>query len=447
MSLQKTYNAFRSEDTLHTSASALTDTDISSVTVPAEASTKSGLRQVGTNIDEDEDFREGGLRGWLCVAGAYSNSFGIYQDYYTRIYLTDVSSSAISWIGSVNSFVVIASGGLYAGALYDRGYFYYLLYGGSFLTSFSLFMLSLAKPNHIYQNFLAQAIGHGIGAGMMYVPSVAVLSLYFRRRRALVMTIVASGSSFGALIHPIMLNNLIHTRLGFSGATRISAAIISFCLLVACLLLRPRLPPPKVKPSMGSVLSSFYRNDLPYTAVSAGLFFFTTGFYFPLYYLQLDGIKHGLSDEFSFYAIVILNASNFIGRLVPGLLINALGTVNMVVASALSASAVIFGMIGLKSVTSVVLIAVSYGFMAGVFVTLQGPLIASITTDLSHLGTRLGVAYLFCAMGALIGPPIHGALLSDDFIWWKSAVFSGVCALIGTMCFASLYFTMRTGKT
>ena len=34
---------------------------------------------------------------------------------------------------------------------FDRAYSYHLLWGGSFLMAFSLFMLSLAKPNKFYQ--------------------------------------------------------------------------------------------------------------------------------------------------------------------------------------------------------------------------------------------------------------------------------------------------------
>ena len=80
-----------------------------------------------------------------------------------------------SWIGSINLFLVIVSG-VYTGVLYDRGYLwaplayrrpvhnsdsscslnsYHLLYGGSFLMSFSLFMLSLAKPDHLWQVSIA----------------------------------------------------------------------------------------------------------------------------------------------------------------------------------------------------------------------------------------------------------------------------------------------------
>ncbi|KAF9439880.1 hypothetical protein P691DRAFT_614297, partial [Macrolepiota fuliginosa MF-IS2] len=117
-------------------------------------------------------------------------------DYYTRVFITSESPSAISWIGSVNAFIVVSSG-LIIGRLYDKGYFHHMIIGGAALIIFSLFMLSFSKPDHIYQNFFAQAIGHGIGAGMMYVPTLAVISQYFLRRRALAMSIVAAGSSLG----------------------------------------------------------------------------------------------------------------------------------------------------------------------------------------------------------------------------------------------------------
>jgi MFS family permease len=54
-------------------------------------------------------------------------------------------------------------------------------------------MLSLAKPDHFYQALLAQGFGMGIGSGMVFLPSISVLSHYFRRRRAVVMGIVLSS--------------------------------------------------------------------------------------------------------------------------------------------------------------------------------------------------------------------------------------------------------------
>ncbi|GJE93675.1 hypothetical protein PsYK624_098350 [Phanerochaete sordida] len=106
-----------------------------------------------------KEFPEGGLRGWATVAGAfcvqfcgfgYTSSFGVYQDYYVRVYLPNESASAISWIGSVNAFVVVGCG-LFAGQLYDRGYFKLAVYLGSYLLVIGLFMLSLAQPHQFYQ--------------------------------------------------------------------------------------------------------------------------------------------------------------------------------------------------------------------------------------------------------------------------------------------------------
>ena len=64
--------------------------------------------------------------------------------------------------------------------------------------------------------------------------------------------------------------------------------------------------------------------------------------------------------------LVILNVSAFVGRLSPGLYANALGVDNAVTISAGCCSVLILGMIGVKSLTSVAVIGVIYGFFAGI---------------------------------------------------------------------------------
>lgn len=54
-------------------------------------------------------------------------------------------------------------------------------------------MLSLAQPNHYYQNFLSQGVGMGLGMGLMFLPSLTVTSHYFRARRSLAMGLVIAG--------------------------------------------------------------------------------------------------------------------------------------------------------------------------------------------------------------------------------------------------------------
>ncbi|KAK7466083.1 hypothetical protein VKT23_004808 [Stygiomarasmius scandens] len=412
--------------------------------------------KINENENENEDLPiipDGGLSAWLTVLGSflvqvcgfgYTTSFGVFQDFYTRHYITNASSSAISWIGSTNTFLVI-SGGLIAGRLFDRGYFYWLLYGGSILISFSLFMLSLAKPDHFYQIFLSQGLGHGIGAGMIYVPSVAVLTQYFHRRRALAMTIVASGSSLGAIIHPIMLNNLLNSSLGFGNAIRASAGLVSGLLLISCLLMRTRLPPPIKATDLRKALRKF-SHDAAYIFAVTGMTIFTVGYYLPLFYVQLDSATRGLNATFSFYTLVILNAASFCGRILPGFFVRQLGVGNMIAAATGGCAVMVFGMIGIETLPEFVVFDLLYGFFAGTYISLNGPLMAILADDISELGARMGVAYAFTALGGLIGGPISGALLTDKFLWWRAAVVSGIVATIGSSFFALMLITLRRRK-
>jgi MFS family permease len=85
--------------------------------------------------------------------------------------------------------------GAATGPIYDAGYFHELLICGSFLVVFGHMMLSLCTV--YYQVLLAQAVCIGIGTGMLFVPSVAILSTYFNTKLAFAMGIAASGSSLG----------------------------------------------------------------------------------------------------------------------------------------------------------------------------------------------------------------------------------------------------------
>ncbi|KAJ7093491.1 major facilitator superfamily domain-containing protein [Mycena epipterygia] len=397
---------------------------------------------------------QGGLRAWATVAGAflvqfcgfgYSTSFGVYQDFYTREYLTQSSSSAISWIGSISGFLVISSG-LVSGRLYDRGYFYFLVCGGTLLQCVSLFMLSLCKPEQLYQIFLAQGIGAGLGAGILYVPSISVVSHYFKKRRALAMSIVASGSSLGAVIHPIMLNKTLRSYLGFGNAVRASAGLVSGLLIIACLLMRPRLPPAATHPPFWKSLPRFAR-DRTYVLATIAMCAYSIGLYFPLFYLQLDAVKHGIHQPFAFYSLVIMNASSFVGRLSPGLFVRRFGVINIVTVVAGCGAVLILSMIALHSVASVVVMGVLYGYCIGIFVTLMAPLISVLTDDLGELGLRMGVSFAIVGIGNLIGPPISGALLTKNFIWWRPALFSGVMAFVGFSFFFATAIAVRRNNS
>jgi nitrate/nitrite transporter NarK len=66
---------------------------------------------------------------------------------------------------------------------------------GSFLVIFGVMMTSLVKQ--YYQALLAQGVCVGIGGGILFVPSIAIVSTYFDKHRSFACGVAASGSSFG----------------------------------------------------------------------------------------------------------------------------------------------------------------------------------------------------------------------------------------------------------
>ena len=85
--------------------------------------------------------------------------------------------------------------GACTGPVFDRGYLRLLLLIGSFGVVFGFMMLSLCKE--FWQAMLAQGFCIGLGGGMLFVPSVAILPTYFSTKIGLAIGLAAAGSSMG----------------------------------------------------------------------------------------------------------------------------------------------------------------------------------------------------------------------------------------------------------
>lgn len=102
-------------------------------------------------------------------------------------------------------------------------------------------MLSLAQPGAVYQYFLAQAVLFGIGCALVFTPGLALMGHYFRTKRPLAIGLVASGSSLGGVVFPILLQRLI-PRVGFGWAVRTAAFVALACFIFSATVCRTRLP-------------------------------------------------------------------------------------------------------------------------------------------------------------------------------------------------------------
>lgn len=120
--------------------------------------------------------------------------YGVYQQYYQSTLLQSRSESNISWIGSIQGCLLM-SVSLVAGPIYDAGYTWVLLIVGSAFTVLGMMMTSLCKS--YWEFMLAQGVTVGIGCGLLFLPSVVMVSQYFTTKLAFATGIASTGSSLG----------------------------------------------------------------------------------------------------------------------------------------------------------------------------------------------------------------------------------------------------------
>ncbi|KAG6861147.1 hypothetical protein C0995_003415 [Termitomyces sp. Mi166 len=208
---------------------------------------------------------------------------------------------------------------------------HHLMIAGAFLHAFSYFMLSLSHEQQYYQVFLSQGLGVSIfKRGSFSLPNagLGIVSHYFQRHRPLAMGIVAVGAAVGAVLHPIMLNRLFHGSVGFHNGVRISAAMNTVLLIIANGCMRTRLPPKKT----GSALPFLeFMRDPAYLFCVIGGPLFICGLFFPVFFLQLDAINHGVDGQLAFYCISVLNAASIFGRVIPTIFVPKLGVFNLII--------------------------------------------------------------------------------------------------------------------
>jgi sugar phosphate permease len=78
---------------------------------------------------------------------------------------------------------------------------------GSIFMLVGTFVTSLATK--YWHLFLAQGLCIGVEQGLMWLPSVTVISTYFAKKRVFAVTTAATGTSTGGMIFPVMIQHLI----------------------------------------------------------------------------------------------------------------------------------------------------------------------------------------------------------------------------------------------
>lgn len=378
------------------------------------------------------------------ITWGVASSFSAYQAYYQEFLPGSHAPSTISWIGTVQ-VALLGMTGIVSGALYDRGYLRILLISGCSLVILGFFMLSLAKE--YYQIILAQGVCIGLGKstsntalllililgpgnGMLYVPSVAVISQTFSTKsRPLAIGVSSSGAAIGGIVLPIMFRHL-QPSIGFDWINRVFGFIVLAMSISTIFLLRPDSTHTRAR---GPLFDPSALKEPPYIALLVGLFFVFLGYWIPLIYITpYAQFSLKTSVSYAFYLLAILNAGSLAGRILPAFLAHRFGPAVILAAGCISLGILILAWIGIHNVAGITVWSILVGFMAGITVAIPAAVVPLLSPSASVVGARTGMAWSGAAFAALIGGPIAGALVdtkTNDYAHGEA--FGGAVTLFG----------------
>lgn len=376
----------------------------------------------------------------LTTARGLINAFGVFQQYYSSFGPPLSTPSSISWIGTVQTLLLLLAGSA-TGSLVDRGFARGMAAAGCVLLTLSMVLTSFSgeftrdhRPSY-YQVLLSQGILSGLGMSLLLVPSTAIVPSYFVAHRALAVGLSNTGASVGGIIYPILTRQLL-SLIGFSWAMRAIALVVFITTGLGGLLLRqPREL--TLHPAKRTLYEARCLREPCYAIFVAGVALCFAGLYIPYFYFaswtrQTFFPLHGLKP---YYLLSILNAGGLLGRIVPSFLADKIesGPLFMQAVAAVVCGALAIGWTYIRvSVGGIILWVVAYGFFSGSVICLIPAAAASLTSDMSRLGGRLGVVFAANALASLIGNPVAGAILKrNDAGWIGLALYSAGLNLAG----------------
>jgi MFS family permease len=364
---------------------------------------------------------------WICtnLYYRYANSFGTFQAYYTES--LGETPATISWIGSIQVWVLFFLG-TFAGRAMDAGYFRPTFAVGTVFQLLGIFMTSLSTK--YWQLFLAQGVCTGIGSGILFTPSMALLSTYFSSHKGIAVAIATTANSAGGALYPLIARQLL-AQIGFGWTMRVLGLINMIFLCTAGLVMKPRLPPRKSGPLVD--FSAF--KEVEYMLLSIGLCFHMSSLYFTNWYIASYGRDMlDLSYSNSIILLIILNGVGIPARVLAGHVADRyLGALNTLIPVLLYVNVLAFCWMGVTSQTSLYVFVSFYGLGLAAFQSLIPTTVARMTKDISKVGTRMGMVFTFLSFASLVGPPIGGALLAaDSGVYLYAQAWSGASAAVGT---------------
>ncbi|KAG8921059.1 hypothetical protein FRC00_009193, partial [Tulasnella sp. 408] len=182
----------------------------------------------------------------------------------------------------------------------------------------------------------------------------------------------------------------------------------------------------------GGLINPRAFKSIPYSLYVLGAFVGMLGMYTPLTFIDVSAISTAhLDPNFAFYLVSITNAASLISRVGGGLCGDRFGVVNVLTGLVSLGALTTFVWPTVTSKAGLVALVIAYGAAAGGFIGLLAAPVAHLG-DTADIGRRTGMMFTIVSMGALIGPPISGAIYAANGGFTQAGIYAGTssCTLM-----------------
>jgi MFS family permease len=386
--------------------------------------------------------------GWVCLVAVFFingfvwgiiATFGVFLAFYLDNDVfpggTDID---YAFVGGLNFSVAMLMAPV---ATYTcrRWYFKWTLGAGVTLLGGGFIAASFAKE--IWQLFLSQGLMVGMGAGLIYVPSLPIISQWFGKRRALANGITSAGSGVGGLAMSFAIQAMIE-NLGIGWALRITGIVIFAVNFPATMILRTRdgfvMPNRKMFD-----LVLFRRYDV--FLLLAWAFVMMFGYITLTYSLSAYGRAVGLSATKASYLTAFMNLGIAIGRPLTGLLSDTFGRIEVPGLMTLLTGVLCFAWwIPAKSFASLTGFSIVAGAILGIFWPALGP-VATEVVGLKELPSALSLAWTTIVLPTTFSEVIALKLRrpGTNYAYLYPQIFAGVSYILASLCMFELARVLR----
>ncbi|WZH47693.1 Peptide chain release factor 1 [Fusarium acuminatum] len=384
-----------------------------------------------------EEPPDGGLQAWLQVvtghlvafnSWGYLISFGIFQPYYEEQF--SLPPSTVSWVGSLEVCLIFLIG-TFSGRAFDAGYYRVALAVGLFLQILGIFMTSIASA--YWQVLLAQGICQGVGNGIIFAPTIANISTYFTTKKTIAISAGACGAATGGMVFPLIAQQLL-PKIGFRWTVRVMGLVVAVASMIIMIIAKTRLKARKA----GPLVEWAAFKEPAYVLFAAAMFFTLWPTWISYNYArQYATDKLGGSATDSFLMLIAINAVGIPGRMITAFLADRyFGAINVFIPTIFSAALCLYMWSQVHTLTGGFVWVSIFGYFGAAIQSLFPSCCASLTSDLSKAGTRIGMIFSIISFAALTGSPLAGKLMQATGgnylaaqIWGGSSMILGMCLL------------------